>query len=269
MNFYYFGGNIEGNLLRDLHDSHFAGTLFTYDAMQGDFFTRIAKDIKMNETFKYMVAIRPYSISPQYLCMINQSINEIMPDRLQINLISGHIKPHEENVGGIMGDVTDSSSNIERSNYLIRYIEMLEDLRKNPKNQIPDYYVSTTNKHVFQKSVELNSKLIIPYRNYVHKCWILKSENDIIIEKGEPFSLENTHSMISISAIIRETQKEIDEMEKPYLTYDTDYFTYDQFEQFVKQIEAEGIKDLMITGWPYEEGQRVIKFVKRYVENNG
>jgi hypothetical protein len=56
----------------------------------------LARDIDLTKKIKYMIALRPYNISPQYLTMINQSINQIMPDRLQINFISGYIKPHEK-----------------------------------------------------------------------------------------------------------------------------------------------------------------------------
>jgi hypothetical protein len=268
MDFYYFGGHIGSSLMKDLDDANFTGVLFTYDAMQGDFFTRLARDIKHDQKIKYMIAIRPYAISPQYLCMVNQSINEIMPDRLQINLISGHVKPHEQSVGGILGDINDSSSNIDRSNYLIKYVEMLEELRKNPRNQIPDYYVSTTNRFVFDASSALNSKMIIAYRNYRHGCWVIRSEFDQILEKGDPFSLDGTRSMISLSPIIRKTQEEIDVLDKPYLTYDTDYFTYEQFDAFVKKLESDGVKELMLGGWPESERNIIIKFVKEYTENN-
>jgi hypothetical protein len=267
MDFYYFGGNMHTTIVTDLNNAHFTGVLFTYDATQGDFFTRLARDIRHDEKIKYMIAIRPYTISPQYLCMISQSIEEIMPKRLQINLISGHVKPHEQSVGGILGDVTDSSSNVDRSNYLIKYVQMLEDLRKDQRNHIPEYYVSTTNRFVFDASCDLNSKMIIAYRNYKYGCWVLKSEFDQIIEKGDPFSLDKTQSMISLSPIIRKTQEEIDALDKPYLTYDTDYFTYEQFDTFVKKLEGQGIKELMLGGWPEEERDIIIDFVKKYKEN--
>lgn len=268
MEFYYFGGHIGSNLISILDESHFSGVLFTYDARQGDFFTRLARDIKYTEKIKYMIAIRPYAISPQYLCMINQSINEIMPNRLELNLISGHIKDHEKDVGGILGNVNDSSSNIDRSEYLIEYINVLEEMKKDKKNQVPEYYVSTSNKFVFEACRSLNVKMIIPHRNYKHGCWILKSEYNTVIEKGEPFSLDGQTSLISLGPIIRETQEEIDALEKPYVTYDTEYYTYNEFVLFVKKLESEGIKQIMVNGWPQEERKYVIKFIKKYKEEN-
>jgi hypothetical protein len=54
-----------------------------------------ARDIDISKKIKYMVAIRPYAISPQYLVMMNHSMNDIMSNRVQFNLILGHIKEHE------------------------------------------------------------------------------------------------------------------------------------------------------------------------------
>jgi alkanesulfonate monooxygenase len=123
MEFYYFGGYFDEGFISRLEESGFSGVMFTYDSTQGDMFTQIARDIKHTEKIKYLVAIRPYTISPQYICMINNSINKIMPGRLQINLISGYIKDHEANFGGIIGDTNDSSSNIDKSKYIINYLE--------------------------------------------------------------------------------------------------------------------------------------------------
>ena len=88
MKFYYFGGNFYDGHTTLLENSHFDGVMFVYDSALGDVFTKMVENMKTNEKIKYLVAIRPYAISPQYLCMINQSINSIMPDRLQINFVS-------------------------------------------------------------------------------------------------------------------------------------------------------------------------------------
>ena len=114
MNFYYFGGHFTDNYSLEkasvLEKNHFAGVMFTYDATQGDMFVRTARDIKLDEKIKYLVAIRPYTISPQYLYTIYDSINEIMEDRVQVNFIAGYIKDNEADVGGIVTEINDKSS---------------------------------------------------------------------------------------------------------------------------------------------------------------
>ena len=96
MKIYYFGGqaSIYATNIDQLEDAHCDGILFTYRQLQGDFFTIIARTLNKNQKIKYMVAIRPHALSAQYLTMINQSMNSIQKDRLQINIIAGHIKPY-------------------------------------------------------------------------------------------------------------------------------------------------------------------------------
>ena len=114
MKFYYFGGvmgdqnNIKSPSNLDKH--HFSGVMFTHDIPEGDMFVKTAKDIKQGENIKYLVAIRPYTISPQYLSMINRSMDRIDKNRLQVNLICGYIKDHEDGVGGVVGNVNDKST---------------------------------------------------------------------------------------------------------------------------------------------------------------
>jgi len=156
MKFYYFGGTFGLGHLNSLEtpsalEKHnFDGVMFTYDATQGDMFVRTAKDIDPNKKIKYLIAIRPYTISPQYLQTINDSMNEIDMARLQLNFIAGYIKDHENDIAGIVGDVVDNSNSISKSNYMINFIETLNIMKIN-KNPL-DFYVSTTNSYVFDEA---------------------------------------------------------------------------------------------------------------------
>ena len=267
MQFYYFGGSFEHNLISRLEESGFAGTMFVYDPVLGDVFTRMARDIKYTEKIKYLVAIRPYSISPQYLCMINKSIKTIMPDRLQINLISGHIKEHEKRFGGIIGDINDLSSRVERSNYLIDYLDVINNLENaDERVKYPDFYVTTTNRFVFDKANEYNNKMIISYRDYKNGHWMTYDENHQM-RNGEKFDLSNKNVMIALTPVIREMQKDLDLVDRSKEATDTEYFTYETFDALVKKLESENINHLLINGWPYKERDVIIDFIKKYTQN--
>jgi len=270
MDFYYFGGFIGDQQVQTIEDHHFSGILFTYDINQGDFFTKVARDIDLSKKIKYMVAIRPYAISPQYLAMISQSVDEIMPDRLQINLISGHIKPHEREIGGILGGTNDSSSHIDKSNYLIEYIECLGKLKNSiQKNAIPDYYVSTTNPYVFEVASRLNDKMIIQYTDYNNGHWTDYENyqgNSQKTSVGEKIDITGKSIMVSMGPIVRKTQEELDSLNKKKHTTDTAYFTYDQLEARIEDMKKDGINQLMFISWPTEERAHVMDFVKQYKE---
>ena len=278
MEFYYFGGYFEEGFISRLEDSGFSGVMFTHDLLQGDIFTKVAIDIKHTEKIKYLVAIRPYTISPQYLCMINQSIDSIMKKRLQVNLISGYLKEHEIDFGGIIGEINDLSNNIDRSNYLIEYTHTLNTMPGNQGDRTKlDFYVSTTNEHVFEATQIYNNKIILPYRAYVNQQWATdyKNPDQLLLNK---INLKDTDAMISITPVFRKTEAELNLLDgyvvKPawrkgdaeHLVTDVEYFTNEKFASFVEELERNGINQLLMNAWPPEERDVVIEAIKTYTE---
>lgn len=277
MKFYYFGGNFRQGEITRLEQHHFDGVMFVYDAVLGDVFTKIARDIRMNEKIKYLVAIRPYAISPQYLCMINKSINSIMPNRLQVNLISGYIKDHESSFGGILGDINDTSNRIDRSNYLIDYVNTLNTMPGNKKGTPLDFYTSTTNEYVFNATAEFNNKIILPYRDYKNGYWTLIN-GPYGQDVGNKFDVTGRKIMLAITPIIRKTEEDFDKTdeyakrpgwknneERGKIT-DIEYFTYKEFDSFIKNLESQGITEILMNGHQEKEREHLISFIKEYRE---
>jgi sporulation protein YlmC with PRC-barrel domain len=219
------------------------GILFAYSFQQNDYFVKIANQIDLSKKIKYMVAIRPYTISAQYLSMISSSFKKIAGDRLLINLISGWIYDHEKSVGGILGEVKDTSSNIERSNYLIEYVKSLESIN----GDVPNFYVSVTNDVVFN-SVK-NHKVIVPY------SWLKANRFDIV---GE-------NTMIYITPVIRKTQEELDSIKDRENNPDTEYFTYDTFSLFLKKLNEKQIKNILVNeNENHKEKDNILSFVSYF-----
>lgn len=277
MNFYYFGGHFTNNYSLEkastLDKNHFSGVMFTYDATQGDMFVRTAKDIKPEEKIKYLVAIRPHTISPQYLYTIYDSINEIMEDRLQINFITGYIKDHESNVGGIVSGVNDKSDSIDRSKYMIDFIKTLNEMSENRKNKkLLDFYVSATNSYILNTAKKYKNKIILPYNIYKRGFW---SDNPSLPIK---LDIKNMEVMIAMTPIIRKDEEEL-KLLKDYalrpiwkkgeiskVVSDVEYFTHESFNEFIEMLEQNGISHLLINSVPAEEVHVIVPFIKQYVE---
>jgi hypothetical protein len=290
MEFYYFGGvmgdpnNLKSPSVLEAHN--FSGVMFTHDIPEGDMFVKAAVDINPNEKIKYLVAIRPYTISPQYLSMINQSLDRISRDRLQINLISGYIKDYENDVGGIVGDVNDQSSPIDRSNYLIKFVEVLDEMeQKNSKtyHYDPEYknkldlFVSVTNKFSFAAAKKYNKKIIFPYSTYSRGTWTDHRYNPTP-PPDDSFDLSGMDVMLALTPIIRKTKEELEKLtnyamrpawkkgEIPDVVGDVGYFTHEEFDDFVQTLEKKGINYLLLNAVPGEEVEVIVPFIKKYVE---
>lgn len=278
MEFYYFGGCIDDRQIPRLEANHFSGVMFTYDSTQGDMITKMARHINPKKKIKYLIAIRPYSVSPQYLCMVNESMRGISPERFQVNLISGYIKDHEENFGGIVGAISDQSDSIDRSNYLIEYLHVLNTMEGNKNILQPlDFYVSTTNQYILETTQKYNNKIILPYRDYKNGHWTNPSST----KKGETIELKDSKIMLALTPIIRKTQKDLEGLENYAMrpawkkteesgkVTDSEFFTYDEFNCFIDKLEKEGINQILINSWPESEIDNIINFVRYYIELKG
>lgn len=244
MNFYLINPSFE--LLTEMEDSGVTGNLLTYHSNESDYFVKVARDIDIHKKIKYMVAIRPHVLSPEYLVRISKSFKEISKeDRLQINLVSGVSEEYE--MGRTLGTINNKSTTKERSDYLIEYINLLNQL---PQEEKPDYYVSVTNNFTFEAASKNNDKIILPYYKYIH----------------EEYDLTHSKVMIYLAPILRKTQEELDSLTGYDLKgIDEDVrYTYEEMTSLVNKLEEQGIKEMMISSWNSEDIKVNLDFIKYY-----
>jgi hypothetical protein len=276
MKFYYFGGVIgeEGSVKSpfNLEQHHFSGVMFTHDIPQGDIFVKAALDIKQNQSIKYLIAIRPYTISPQYLYMINDSLNKIGKDRIQINFITGYTKDHENSFNGIVGSVNDQSDKVAKRKYMTEFLDTLNEMQSGKDLKSPlDFFVTTTNPRILDAVNKHNNKIILPYSLYKNNLWFKKY--------NKPLDVKSKEIMLAITPIIRETEEELEllsnyalrpvwqEGEIPKVVNDVGYFTHKSFHEFVKELKKNNINYLLINAVPQDENSVIIPFIRDYVQS--
>lgn len=247
MEFYSFAvGSDDLVDYQSLYDHHFSGALFAYSPFQEDAFTTIARYANKDYNLKYIVAVRPYTISAQYLCTINNTLDKIIPNQLQINFVTGWPYEEEKTFGGILGDVNDSSSNVDRSNYLIKYIDNLNQI----KTQKLDYYLSITNSFIYDLANKYNNKMIIPYSYFInHK-----------------FNLLGKDIMISVAPILRQDPEEINDLNIVKTEQDIEVFSYKEFCKVIELLKENNINKILLRSSNTEEKNKIFDFVKKYKE---
>lgn len=162
MKFYWFDRHNNVNLkefLSKIEDSGFDGMLLAY-AQKGDPFTRLARDLDVKSSMEYIVAVRPWLMSPQYLSQIIKSMNEIKPNSVSINLVPGNILEDEKAYGGIIGSVNDLSDQQKRREYLNSFLESFSDINKDNVK----IYVSGHHEDVYGAANKYADSFIMNYR---------------------------------------------------------------------------------------------------------
>ena len=221
----------------DLERNGFTGTMYPYGVSIGDYFTRISRNINKDSAFKYIVAIRPYVISPQYLHMICSSLEKISSNRVSINFLTGWIHEEEKNFGGILSEINDNSSNIERSNYMIDYAKEFKRVSETK------FYISTTNETIFSSASSQNFPMIIPYSWY----------------KINKFNITNQKYLISVAPIISDTPKDISDNQ------DTDLFTKEEFFRFLDDCKDKNVEGILFQEYsPNTEYINISKYINEY-----
>lgn len=229
------------NRTKDLKSAGFTGTMYPFGIYQNDYFTRISRNIDRDDSFNYIVAIRPYVISPQYLHMICSSLNQISPNRVFINFVSGWVYDQEKKFGGVMSDINDMSTNIERSNYMIDYAKEFKKISNNK------FYISTTNEHIFKESSINDFSMIIPYSYY----------------KTKKFNITNQKYIISLAPIIYDEHKKIPDNQ------DSAYFTKSDFLFFLNECKDNGVEGILFyEDYAGTEYENISNNIKDYINDS-
>jgi len=218
----------------ELKAKGFSGTMYPYDIDCGDFFTKIAE--QKVDKFQYIVAIRPYVISPQYLSMVCKSLNKKYRNRVSINFLTGWIKEYEYNFGGVLTEPNDKSSSVDRSKYMLEYAEEFKSL----KTIIPSFYVSTTNDEVFKKCKQNQFPMIVPYVWY----------------KQNRFDLKNTKFIISICPVFDESDEKHQDLE---------VFSKNDFFRFLDDCKKANVYGVLIhENTPGTQYESIINAISEY-----
>jgi hypothetical protein len=109
-----------------LNDHGYESVLLTYQSSNEDYFLKAAHILQKNEKIKFMIALRPTALSPEYCAMQCAAFDSIDQNRLLLNIVSGHIAPHENTKGILNPKVFDSGDSVME--YTKSFVEALSGL---------------------------------------------------------------------------------------------------------------------------------------------
>ena len=252
MKFYWFARqpyfSIKENL-KDIEDSKFSGVLLPYSSGSPDYFIKIARTIDIKSKIKYLIAIRPHTISPQYLAALCKSLWEISPNRLIINFIPGSISVDEQSIGGFVGEIDDFSPHDDRKKYLYRFVEIFKSLKF---REMPEIAISGIAKGTFDAVDSYADYNIVPYEPYKKLGGLPPISKPIII---------------SMCPFLYNTQDEIDKINKENIPQDILFVTKQEFIKILEDLKSDGIENILLFNYgEQDQMHKIFDFVKEYVK---
>ena len=150
----------------------YTSVLLPFHSHSSDYLIKSAAALIPGNKLKYMIALRPYHISPQFCAMIAEAYNQIDPDRLIFNWIAGDFdvrgdEPDQVDVFG-MSETIDSIT--KRTTFLRNFVKQYNSyplLSNRPEmvfSGFSDYTLDTVK--IFD---ETSLSMIDDYRSNINK----------------------------------------------------------------------------------------------------
>lgn len=237
-------------LTEELDPYGYESVLFTVHSRLGDMWTRLSSSVNKNHKFKYMIAVRPYLFSPQYLAMLIASFNQISNNRLMLNLVHGIIGP-KETFDGIM-----HGEQLHDNNYRKEYAKQFMHKFLNETNvyipyEMPEILVSGSSKESLDLAKETSDIVATFYESFM--------------EDPEKFTSRKFKKIfIFLSVLVRETdeaaEQEVANIPEENRTTDSSpiYGSKETLTKKFLELEKLGVTDILFSQFDQWHDPKVV-----------
>ena len=212
---------------------NYYSVLLVYHSLENDFWIKCANVLDTTHTFKYMIAIRTYAISPEYFVMMYRGFSEIQENRIMFNIVSGDIHDSETSVDDIIFNKENFYTSQKRVKYTHEWIKKVLSIID--KKKVPEIVMSGTSDNT------LNSASVFADYNL---CMM-----DSFVDNPKKFK-RNKNRMVCAALIIRNTYEEaekvVDQIKQKHQKRWTIFGTEEQVLEKIEYLKSIGVTDLMI-----------------------
>lgn len=227
-------------LSETLENSGYYSVLLTYHSKCPDMLLKAFGASSNDQKLKYMLAIRTYAISPEYMAMVCRSYNEEFPNKLILNVVSGDINKIETSVEDIVKFSSELDNPEKRLEYTYEWLNKFKNLAL--KYYYPELIMgghSDKTKNMANEFDATHLSQLDMYRDYINK----------------PSRIINNKQMVVVTAIIRNNKKDalefIDKSHKSgIISGDPNKWVFggtkEEIKQSIKDLKKIGVTDILI-----------------------
>jgi hypothetical protein len=225
------------NLSFKLELSNYYSLLLPFHSESPDYLIKSAAALVKGHNLKYMIALRPYHVSPQFCAMITEGYNQIEKDRLIFNWIAGdfHNRSDEPRQFDVFGETEAIDTIVKRTTFLRSFVEQYNSFS----------FVSTSPEMVFSGFSEYTLDTVKIFDG-ISLCMIDDYRKNIKRFK------DIKNKMVCVNPVVLKSNADIKEYKKQIFfinprSVDTTIIgdRYTVKEKLVK-LKNEGITDLLI-----------------------
>ena len=254
MNFHYmslFEDNSKESLIslsNTVHEVGYKSLLLVYDTYLDNAVVNVANTINMDHKFKYIIALRTYSVSPEYLAQMYETFEKIAPGRVTFNIIPGNIKIQETSLKDVVFIEDKIKTPSQRDEYTLEWLKKYNKLSM--LKNLPPLMLSGSSIEFQKACIEYG------FTNIIKMDHFLNQKNNGL--------LENKNQIVSVAIlntdVINEGNKHLN---KILGTHDTTLLSgnSDDIIQKLLDLEKMGVSDIMIHKLPVEYRHADIHYI--------
>jgi hypothetical protein len=106
-----------------VHEVGYESLLIVYDSFLDNAVITVSNTINKDHTFKYIIAVRTYSVSPEYLAGMYETFERIAPGRVTFNIIPGNIKFQETSLRDVVLIEDQIKTQEQRDFYTLEWLK--------------------------------------------------------------------------------------------------------------------------------------------------
>jgi alkanesulfonate monooxygenase SsuD/methylene tetrahydromethanopterin reductase-like flavin-dependent oxidoreductase (luciferase family) len=245
------------DMSKNLEDLGYKSLLLVVNTNDSDNWIKVANAIDPNQKIKYLIALRPYMISPSMCAMMVRSFNEISPNRLGLNVVSGQILKDEYVVDKHLDLDIDIQEVSNRLKYVSKFLKDFSEIEI--ESGKPEILVGTGNNNLIKDIKKYTDISLCMYDDF--------KKNDFSNFKRK---------MVSIQIVLRDTKIEADEFMNKFKgtrqEINTIYGTKETLIKKIMDLEHEGITDVLISLIPGDKkstkGIEIVRDILRIRQNS-
>mgnify|MGYP003335678492 CR=1 FL=1 len=225
----------------ELDKYNYYSMLLTYHSKNSDLLIKSLLAANNDINLKFMLAIRTYAISPEYLSMICNSYNQSFPNKLILNVTSGDIHLEENSVNDIpmFSEYLDTPE--KRLNYTEEWTKKFIEICSN--RYLPELFMAGHS----DKTREMADKF-----NATHISML-----DMHIKYLKDNNIINKKQLISLSILIRDNFDKAKEFLLKNNTAGAENWTLvgntEKIKKEILDLQNLGITDILISQCPNDD----------------
>jgi pyruvoyl-dependent arginine decarboxylase (PvlArgDC) len=248
-------GSEVSEVVDELDKAGYYSILFPIKSTNADYLPRVISSMKPDQQIKYMIPIRPYLLSPQYLSMLSAGIEAVIPGRTIFNFINGHIG-EDENLDGIIYSSIDFSDKTDRRRHLEDFIKTLDRIKMHEQPDFSEILVSGGSLETLEVTHRLGVGLATSYSSFMQNHYEFYSK----------FNFKNIYVQVCILLTDSQGDSRVTEAlaNNPSGVI---YGSYSEISKKIQELESMGVTDLLISNafdGGKEERRRIHSFVASF-----